>query len=130
LQTSKYRNIVMNLENGLKTNARLNLPSNGPGVLLIHGIGPVGMNDTIEYVRIGNETGAMVYPSARPFFQIAEYLSERSIEVLQYDKRGVGANFTILDSNIWRNTTIDDLRQDAEEHLIYSYSNRKLIPTI
>jgi uncharacterized protein len=127
----------MNLENGLKTNARLNLPSNGddpfPGVLLIHGIGyDIGydMNDTIEYVRIGNETGAMVYPSARPFFQIAEYLSERSIEVLQYDKRGVGANFTILDSNIWRNTTIDDLRQDAEEHLIYSYSNRKLIPTI
>ena len=124
----------MNLENGLKTNARLNLPSYGddpfPGVLLIHGTGPVDMNDTIQYVRIGNETGAMVYPSARPFFQIAEYLSERSIEVLQYDKRGVGVNFTILDSNIWRNTTIDDLWQDAEEHLIYSYSNHKLIPTI
>jgi pimeloyl-ACP methyl ester carboxylesterase len=53
----------------------------------------------------------------RPFFQIAEYLSERGFAVLQYDKRGVGANFTILDSNVWGNSTIDDLKHDAEKAL-------------
>ena len=31
LQTTKYRNMVIDLGNGLKTNARLNLPSNGDG---------------------------------------------------------------------------------------------------
>jgi hypothetical protein len=29
LQTTKYRNMIIDLGNGLKTNARLNLPSNG-----------------------------------------------------------------------------------------------------
>ncbi|MGI0043701.1 MAG: alpha/beta hydrolase, partial [Nitrososphaeraceae archaeon] len=56
-------------------------------------------------------------PPARPFFQIAEYLSERGFAVLQYDKRGVGANFTILDNNVWRNITFDDLKHDAEKAL-------------
>ncbi|MFI5405870.1 MAG: hypothetical protein ACHQ1D_05075, partial [Nitrososphaerales archaeon] len=31
LQTTKYRNMVIDLGNGLKTNARLNLPANGDG---------------------------------------------------------------------------------------------------
>ena len=51
LQTTKYRNMVIDLGNGLKTNARLNLPANGdgpfPGVLLVPGSGPVDMNETI-----------------------------------------------------------------------------------
>lgn len=51
LQTTKYRNMVIDLGNGLKTNARLNLPANGdgpfPGVLLVHGSGPVDMNETL-----------------------------------------------------------------------------------
>ena len=113
--------MVIDLGNGLKTNARLNLPSNGdgpfPGVLLIHGSGPVDMNETIGPVRIDNETGSIIYPPGRPFFDIAEYLSERGFAVLQYDKRGVGANSTILDSNVWGNVTIDDLKQDAEKAL-------------
>ena len=100
LQTTKYRNMVIDLGNGLKTNARLNLPANGdgpfPSVLLVPGSGPVDMNETIGHVRIDNETGSIVYPPTRPFFEIAEYLSERGFAVLQYDKRGVGANFTIL----------------------------------
>ena len=113
--------MVIDLGNGLKTNARLNLPSNGdgpfPGVLLIHGSGPVDMNETIGPIRIDNKTGSIIYPPARPFFEIAEYLSERGFAVLQYDKRGVGANMTILDHNVWGNVTIDDLKHDAEKAL-------------
>jgi hypothetical protein len=113
--------MVMDLGNGLKTNARLNLPANGdgpfPAVLLVPGSGPVDMNETGGAVRIDNETGSIIYPPARPFFDIAQYLSERGFAVLQYDKRGIGANFTILDSNIWGNVTFDDLRQDAERAL-------------
>ena len=75
------------------------------------------MNETAGYVRIDNETGSIIYPPARPFFDIAKYLSERGFAVLQYDKRGIGANFTILDSNVWGNATFDDLTQDAEKAL-------------
>jgi uncharacterized protein len=121
LQTTKHRDLIIDLGNGLKTNARLNLPANGdgpfPGVLLIQGSGPVDMNETAGYVRIDNETGSIEYPPAREFFQIAEYLTERGFAVLQYDKRGVGANFTILDSNVWGNATFDDLTLDAEKAL-------------
>jgi hypothetical protein len=48
IQTVKYRNLVMDLGNGVKTNAQLTLPSEGngpfPAVLLVHGSGPVDMN--------------------------------------------------------------------------------------
>jgi pimeloyl-ACP methyl ester carboxylesterase len=121
LQTTKYRNMIVDLGNGLKTNARLNLPATGggpfPGVLLVPGSGPIDMNETGGAVRIDNETGSLIYPPARPFFDIAEYLSQRGFAVLQYDKRGVGANFTILDSNIWGNTTVNDLENDVEKAL-------------
>jgi uncharacterized protein len=121
LQTIKYRNLVIGLGNGIKTNARLNLPAIGdgpfPGVLLVHGSGPLDMNETLGYVHINNETGSIEYPPSRPFYQIAEYLTERGFAVLQYDKRGVGANFTLLDSNVWENATFDDLKQDAERAL-------------
>ena len=122
LQTTNHRDMVIDLGNGLKTNARLNLPATGggpfPGVLLVPGSGPIDMNETSGgAVRIDNETGSLIYPPARPFFDIAEYLSQRGFAVLQYDKRGVGANFTILDSNIWGNTTVNDLENDAEKAL-------------
>jgi uncharacterized protein len=121
LQATKYRNMVIDLGNGLKTNARLNLPANGegpfPAVLLVPGSGPIDMNETGGAVRIDNETGSIIYPPARPFFEIAQYLSERGFAVLQYDKRGIGANFTILDSNVWGNTTVTDLENDAEKAL-------------
>jgi uncharacterized protein len=58
-----------------------------------------------------------IYPTARPLFQIAQYLSERGFAVLRYDKRGIGANITILDSNVWGNATFNYLKQDAEKTL-------------
>jgi uncharacterized protein len=121
LETTKYRNMVIDLGDGVKTNARLNIPAIGdgpfPAVLLVPGSGPTDMNETIGYVRIDNETGSKIYPSARPFFEIAQYLSERGFAVLQYDKRGIGANFTILNSTIWKNATVNDLKNDVEKAL-------------
>ena len=113
--------MVIDLGDGSKTDARLNLPAIGdgpfPGVLLIPGSGPIDMNETGGAVRIDNETGLIIYPPARPFFEIAEYLSERGFAVLQYNKRGIGANFTIVDSNVWGNATVNDLENDAEKAL-------------
>jgi uncharacterized protein len=103
--------MIIDLGDGVKTDARLNLPAVGngpfPGVLLIHGSGSADMNETGGYVRIDNETGSKIYPP-RPFFQIAEYLTERGFAVLQYNKRGIGENVTILDSNVWGNLTFND----------------------
>ena len=120
LQTIKYKDIVIDLGNGVKTNAQLNIPAIGngpfPGVLLVHGGGPTDMNYTQGFVSIDNKTGSKVYPPTF-LFQIAEYLSERGFVVLRYDKRGIGANHTILDSNVWGNVTFNDLKQDAEKAL-------------
>src|SRR5215216_4982643 len=121
IETVKYRDLVIDLANGgLKTNAQLTIPAVGngpfPGVLLIAGSGIRDMNESLDYVRIDNQTGSKVYPPT-PFFQIAEYLSERGFAVLRYDKRGIGENGTILDSNAWGNLTFNDLKQDAEKAL-------------
>jgi pimeloyl-ACP methyl ester carboxylesterase len=51
-----------------------------------------------------------------PLWQIAQYLSERGFAVLRYDKRGVGANFTI-NQNVWGNVTVNDLIQDSKNAL-------------
>ena len=51
------------------------------------------------------------------FFEIAQYLSERGFEVLRYDKKGVAANYTILDTNIWENATAYDYIQDSKKAL-------------
>jgi uncharacterized protein len=111
---------VIDLGNGITTNAQLTLPDVGngpfPGVLLIAGSGIRDMNESLDYVLIDNQTGSKIYPPT-PFFQIAEYLSERGFVVLRYDKRGIGANGTILDNNVWGNLTFNDLKQDAEKAL-------------
>ena len=121
LETIKYRDLVIDLGNGIKTNAQLTIPAVGngpfPGVLLIHGSGATDMNETAGYIRIDNTTGSKIYPSAQPFFEIAQYLSERGFEVLRYDKRGVAANYTILDTNIWENATAYDYIQDSKKAL-------------
>ena len=78
LETIKYRNMVIDLGNGVKTNAQLTIPAVGkgpfPGVLLVHGFGAVDMNETAGYIRIDNTTGSKIYPSAQPFFEITQYL--------------------------------------------------------
>jgi alpha-beta hydrolase superfamily lysophospholipase len=104
-QTVKYRDLVIDLGNGIQTNAQLTIPAVGngpfPGVLLVAGSGVVDMNETLS-------------PDSKPFWQIAQYLSERGFAVLRYDKRGVGANSQIIDYNIWGNLTFNDLKNDAE----------------
>jgi predicted esterase len=113
--------MVIDLGNGVKTNAQLTIPAVGngpfPGVLLIHGSGAVDMNETAGYIHIDNKTGKKIYPSAQFFFEIAQYLSERGFVVLKYDKRGVTANYTILDTNVWGNATADDYIQDGKKAL-------------
>jgi uncharacterized protein len=120
IPTIKFRNLVIDLGNGLKTNAQLTIPAIGkgpyPGVLLIPGSGASDMNETEGIVHIDKKTGTKIYPTT-PLFQIAKYLSERGFVVLRYDKRGVGANLTILNSNVWGNVTLDNLKNDAEKAL-------------
>jgi uncharacterized protein len=109
IKTIKYRNLVIDFGNGVKTNAQLTLPAVGkgpfPGVLLIQGTGPLDMNETLS-------------KNLKPFFQISQYLSERGFAVLRYDKRGVSdESFTYLDKNVYGNATFNDLKQDATKAL-------------
>jgi pimeloyl-ACP methyl ester carboxylesterase len=114
-ETVKRRNLVIDLGDGLKTDAQLTLPIIGdgpfPGVLLIHGSGNSDMDEYLPPIASGTNE------PTRLFLQIAEYLSNRGFAVLRYNKRGVGLNGTILDMNAWRNLTIQDLVQDAETAL-------------
>ena len=120
LPVIKAKNLQIELDDNLTTNAQLTLPIVGqgpyPGILLITGSGAEDMNETAGFVRINETTGEKDYPPV-PFFQIAQYLSERGFAVLRYDKRGVGENHTILDTNVWGNLTMEDLKQDAEKAL-------------
>jgi uncharacterized protein len=104
VETVKYRNLTIDLGNGLKTNAQLTIPAVGegpfPGVIIFPGAGPYS-----------------VLPSTSPYSRMAEYLSERGFVVLRYDKRGVGPSSTISDSNAWGNLTFNNLKQDAETAL-------------
>jgi pimeloyl-ACP methyl ester carboxylesterase len=131
LQTIKQRNLVIDLGNGVKTNARLTYPAVGkgpfPGVLLVPGAGQTDMNYSGGYIHIDNKTGSKIYPPTL-FFQIAQYLSERGFAVLRYDKRGIGANLTIVNSNVWENMTYNDLVQDAQKALNVLMQQREVNP--
>jgi uncharacterized protein len=114
IQTIKHRNLVIDLGNRVKTNAQLTYPAVGkgpfPGVLLIHGSGALDKNETSGFVHKNGPK-----PST-PYWQIAQYLSERGFAVLRYDKRGIGANYTI-NQNVWGNATLNDLIEDAKKAL-------------
>jgi uncharacterized protein len=104
VETVKHKNLTIDLGNGLKTNAQLTIPAIGkgpfPGVIIFPGAG-----------------AGSVLSQTSPYFHMAEYLSDRGFAVLTYDKRGVGPNFTISDSNAWGNLTFSNLKQDAEKAL-------------
>jgi hypothetical protein len=100
VETVKHKNLTIHLGNGLKTNAQLTIPAIGkgpfPGVIIFPGAGAGSVPQ---------------YP------HMAEYLSDTGFAVLRYDKRGVGPNFTISDSNAWGNLTFNNVKQDAEKAL-------------
>jgi pimeloyl-ACP methyl ester carboxylesterase len=106
VETVKNRNLTIDLGNGLKTNAQLTFPAIGkgpyPGVIIFPGAGAGSLITDRKAIYYGH---------------LAEYLSERGFAVLRYDKRGVGPNETISDSNAWGNLTFDNLKQDAEKAL-------------
>jgi uncharacterized protein len=108
LQVIKYRDLVIDLGDGVKTNAQLSYPAIGngpfPAVLLIHGSGALDMNETLT-------------KNSKPFWEISQYLSERGFAVLKYDKRGVGESYTILNPNVWGNNTVNDQIQDGKKAL-------------
>lgn len=112
-ETVVRRNLVIDLGDGLTTDAQLTFPAVGdgpfPGVLLVHGSGPIDMDAYIppEVAPAGK--------AVRLFLQITEYLSERGFAVLRYNKRGIGLNSTVLDRNVYGNMTFQDLVQDAEK---------------
>ena len=114
IQTIKYSNLDIDLGNGVKTNAQLTYPAVGkgpfPGALLISGSGANDKNETSGFIHKNGPK------PPTPYWQIAQYLSERGFAVLRYDKRGVGANYTI-NQNVWGNTTINDLIQDSKRAL-------------
>jgi pimeloyl-ACP methyl ester carboxylesterase len=96
--------MIIDLGDGVKTNAQFTIPAVGngpfPGVVIFPGSG-----------------AGSVLPPTSPYSDIAEYLSDRGFVVLRYDKRGVGPNSTISDSNAWGNLTFNALKQDAEKAL-------------
>ncbi|WP_458719224.1 alpha/beta hydrolase family protein [Candidatus Nitrosocosmicus sp. R] len=106
VQTVKYRNLTLDLDNGVTTNAQLAYPAIGkgpfPAVLLVPGAGPADMNYTAG-------------ENAKLFWQIGQFLSERGFVVLKYDKRAIGENNTIINHNLWGNMTYNDLKQDAQK---------------
>jgi pimeloyl-ACP methyl ester carboxylesterase len=114
LQTIERRDltIVLDAQEQIQTRAQLTLPTAGdgpfPAMLLIHGSGAADMDGYIPPELSGVEEGARI------FSQLAEYLSERGFVVLRYDKRGIGENATIIDSNVFGNATVQHLQNDAE----------------
>lgn len=64
-QTIKIRDLVLDLGNGVKTNAQLTYPAingNGkyPGVLLITGSGAEDMNESADFIHIDGKTGEKI----------------------------------------------------------------------
>lgn len=111
----KSRNLIIDLGNGIKTNAQLTIPTSGngpyPGVLLVNLGGPQDMNDTVNIIINGT------HKTIKQFWQIAQYLSEKGFAVLRYDKRGIEGN-GMIDDNVWANATFNDLQQDAQKALV------------
>jgi hypothetical protein len=93
-----FVDLTLDLGNGVKTNTKMSYLAIGngpfPGILLIPGSCIADKNETIGFVHNYGPK------SPTPLWQISQYLSERGFEVLRHDKRGVGANQTILDTDV------------------------------
>ncbi|MGA9844770.1 MAG: alpha/beta hydrolase [Nitrososphaeraceae archaeon] len=76
----------------------------------MHGSGALDKNGTSGFVHKNGPK------PPTPYWQIAQFLSEGGFAVLRYDKRGIGANYTI-DQNVWGNATANDLIEDAKNAL-------------
>lgn len=107
-----HRDLVIDLGDGLYTDAQLTLPAVGkgpfPGILLIQGSGNIDMDEYLPPIVTGSNE-----PS-RPFLQIANYLSARGFAVLRFNKRGVGLNGTILNESAINNSTFQTYESDSE----------------
>jgi len=114
-QVISRRDLVIDLGDGVKTDAQLTYPAIGdgpfPGVLLIGGSGSVDMNEFIPVPFTG--TGEPSWP----MLQVAEYLSARGYAVLRYNKRYVGLNGTILNPEMTRMPEVRVFIDDAGKAL-------------
>jgi len=123
IDTIKYRDLILDLDDGVNTGAQLTLPGIGkgpfPGVLLVPGSGVTDKNGTVGFIHhdTSNQTTFTSTSTPTPLLQIAQYLSERGFGVLRYDKRGVGTNNTIQDPDVWINATANDLIKDSKNAL-------------
>ena len=113
-ETITRRDLVIDLGEGLMTDAQLTFPAVGdgpfPGVLLLHGSGNIDMDGYLSPEVSDTENGSRI------LLQIAEHLSDRGFAVLRYNKRGVGLKGT-LDVGVFLNTTFQDRLQDADKAL-------------
>ena len=79
IETIKYRDLGIDLDDGVKTNAQLTLPGIGkgpfPGVLLIPGSGVTDKNGTVGFIH--KDGSNLTTATTTPLLQIAQYLSER-----------------------------------------------------
>jgi uncharacterized protein len=115
----KHRDLVIDLGDGVTTKAQLSYPAIGkgpfPGVLLIHGSGPTDMNGTLSL-------------TSKPLREISDYISDRGFAVLNYDKRGIGDYGEIIDQNVWKNATVNELISDAKRALDVLIQQREVDP--
>ncbi len=110
------RDLVIDLEDGLKTDAQFTYPAVGdglfPGVVIVHGSGSVDMDGYISPEATG--TGKPV----RHYLLMAEYLSKRGFAVLRYNKRGVGLKGVTTNKEVVLNKTVQALERDVEKALL------------
>ena len=90
--------VFTNDTDGTILSGTLTLPNeknNVPAVVLIHGSGPMNRD--------------LGFGDQKPFKDIAEYLSDKGIAVLRYDKRGVGKSTGQFTSYDWENFKKDGI---------------------
>jgi pimeloyl-ACP methyl ester carboxylesterase len=114
-KTIRRTNLILDLGEGVTTEAQLTYPILGDGpfptVLLVPG---GGLTDMDEYIP-----GAATIngESAAPMKQLSEYLSSRGFLVLRYNKRGVTRNATMENYELYSKATVKTFKADAEKAL-------------